>query len=813
MDFSKNKYIQHAIAVFVIAVASLLYFFPESQGKKILSHDQLSSVAAAGEREAYAEKGETILWSSRIFGGMPLFQTAYRVDSNLLFNYYYLSRHIFPKSMWLWFMLILGFYISLSILGYNLPIRLIGALAFGLSTWFLLSIEAGHSSKILVISCIPPLLASIFIAYRGKWLLGGVLTSLFLGFALMGNHPQIIYYTLYFIAIIFIYKLVDSITQKTIPAFAKRTLILLGFGILGAIPSSTKMYITYDYAKETIRGGKSELTKEKKQSTGLDIEYAFQYSYGKAESLNLLIPGFAGSGANLDEDSEMFAELRKRGIPKKQALDYLKGIPVFYGEPPVNTGPSYFGAGIIFLFVLMLFIAKGRFKWALLTIIGITLMFAWGRHFGLNEALFDSIPLFNKFRTPSMWLSMAMIAVVFGAMLGLKALIEGNYDTSKIKKSLYMTGGILGGFVVIVYLFKSSFTDFAGPYDAQLEQNGIDIGTLIQDRISLLNADIFRTLLVLALTFGAIWAIINNKLKSSSSLVYVIFAAIIIGDLWMVDKRYLNEDDFTKAKSFESSIKPTAADQQILADKNGHYRVFNTTVSSFNDNITSYFHKSVGGYSAAKLIRYQDIIERHLSQGSMPVFNMLNTKYFITGQPGQEMAQQNPAALGNVWFVNDVSWAKNADDEVAQLKDFNPASTAIIDERFKDYMNGMNINASSGQIALSKFHPDNMEYTSESTAESFAVFSEIWYKGNEDWKAYIDGKETEFIRVNYLLRGLKIPAGNHKIEFKFYPEAHYTGSKISFASSLLIILMVAGLFVYVVIMKKELPGMKEDELV
>jgi hypothetical protein len=824
MNLFNKKYIQHLVAVFVLIVVAGIYFYPETQGKKILSHDQISAVAAAAERDAYAEKGETILWTSRLFSGMPLFQVAYKAKSNLMYHFYD-YKTFFPKSMWLWLTLILGFYICLSILGYGIEISLIGAVAFGLSTWFMLSIEAGHSTKILTISFIPPLIASILITYKGKWLMGGVLTSLFLSLAIMSNHVQIIYYTLFLIIILFVVKLIEAFKNKSLPIFIKRTAVLIGFGLLGVLPNITMLWTTYDYGKETIRGGKSELTKEVKQSTGLDIDYAMQYSYGKAESLNLLIPGFAGSGGTLDENSETFAELKSKGVPKKQALDYLKGIPLFYGEPPVNTGPSYLGAAILFLFLLMFFIYKGNLRWILLATVIFSLVMAWGRHFLIiNEFLFDHLPLYNKFRTPSMWLSLAMISTVLGAMIALKTIFESEFDKEKIKKSLFLTGGILGGFVVFVYLFKSSFTDFSGPYDDQLAQNGLNLDILIEDRISMLSADIFRTLVIIGLTFGTVWMVVFKKIKNIQ-LAYFIFAVIIIGDLWTVDKRYLNEDDFTRAKTFEKSIIASAADQQILTDKEVNFRVFNATVSSFNDNNTSFFHQSVGGYSAVKLIRYQDLIERQISPQiqhlmsllnsgnppessfkQVPVLNMLNMKYLIHNKDATPIRNSN--VLSSVWFVNNISWAKNADDEMAQLTDFNPAETAVIDKRFKDYLSGFNPNK-NGSIELSSYHPDNMVYTSNSSAPNLAVFSEIWYKGNVDWKAYIDGKETEFIRVNYLLRGLKIPEGKHEIAFKFYPKSHYIGSKISLVSSSLILLMLASLIV-MSLMGKKLPGMKED---
>jgi len=810
MNLFQNKYAQHILAFFILLIVAGVYFYPETQGKKILSHDQISAVSASKEISDYAEKGDKILWTSKIFSGMPAFQVAYSVNENLLL-WVYRSGKLLPKSLWLSLMLMLGFYIALSILGYPLAIRLLGAISFSLSTWFLLSIEAGHSTKMITISFIPPLIASILISYKGKWLLGGVLTSLFLGLAIMANHIQIIYYSIFFIAILFIVKLFHAYKDKKIKPFFKRTIILIGFGLLGVLPNITLLWTTYDYGNSSTRSGKSELTKENvKTGDGLDLDYAMAWSYGKAETINLLIPGVYAPGASLKKGSETYDELAKKGVPKNQIKDYLKGIPMYYGTQNTPSGPSYLGAGLIFLFLLMFFLYQGNFKWVLLGTVIVSIVFSWGDDFLIvNEFFFDHFPLYNKFRTPSMWLSLTMIAVTFGAMMGLKIIHDKNYDVAKLKKALIYSGGTLGGFSLITYLLGGSLFDFNGPYDAQLAQNGFPMDSIIQDRINLVKSDSLRTLAVIALIFGTLWAILSNKLKSLS-LGITIITIIVIGDMWMVGKRFLNSDDFTKAKSFEKSIMASAADQQILNDTAINYRVFNAAVNSFNELTPSYFHQHVGGYSSVKLSRYQDLIERHLSKGNMNVFNMLNTKYFITGKPGQEIAQQNPDANGSVWLVNTINWAKNADEEMAKLSDFNPHTTAIIDSRFKAYIGDLKPSSSpQNSIQLSNFHPDNMEYTSNSTSESFAVFSEIWYKGNEDWKAYIDGKESEFIRVNYLLRGMKIPTGEHTIEFKFYPKSHYIGTKISLTSSILIIIMILGL-IAMVAMGKELPGMKND---
>lgn len=809
MEFLKNHVLKHLLAVLVLITVSAVYFYPELQGKKILAHDEISSIAAAKQAQDYEKKGETILWGSTLFSGMPLFQVAYQVKANLL-RVFLDTYKLFPKSMWLCLMLMLGFYISLSILGYSPELGVIGSIAFSLSTWFLLSIEAGHATKLLAIAFIPPLISSILITYRGKWLLGGVLTSLFLSLAIMANHPQIVYYALFLILALVVVKMAQAIKEKNITVFVKRSIILLAFGILGVLPNTTLLWTTYDYSAETIRGGKSELTKDVKQSTGLDLDYAMQWSYGKAETLNLLIPGLYAGGAKLDESSETYNNLAQKGVPKNQIKDFLKNVPLYYGDQPFTTGPSYMGAALIFLFILMFFISKSNIRWVLLTITIMSIMFAWGKNFlVLNELFFDHFPMYNKFRTPSMWLALTMITVAMGAITSLQLIFKNEIDKDKLKKGLIYTGSILGGLVVFVYLFGSSFISFAGAYDTQLAQSGIDLDILTEDRISIMKADALRTLFILAALFGILWMLNTNKLKNIT-LVKGLLALIIIGDLWLVDRRFVNNDDFVKAKSYEQTIHASAADQQILNDKEQNYRVFNATVSTFNDNKTSYFHNSVGGYSAVKLIRYQDLIENQLSKGNMNVFNMLNTKYFIVGKPGEEAVNQNPQALGSVWFVNQIDWAKDADEEMAKLTDFNPASTAVVDVRYKDYLSGFKSDSVvNGTIALASFHPDKMVYTATADKDNFAVFSEIWYKGNVDWKAYIDGKETEFIRVNYLLRGLKVPAGNHEIVFEFYPKPHYVGSKITLASSALIMLMLASIVV-VLIMKKPLPGMKEE---
>lgn len=803
--------LKHLLAVLILFVVAAVYFYPELNGKKILSHDQVSAYAAGEQYRDYKEKGEQILWTSRVFSGMPLFQIAYRTSTNIL-SVFLSPQKVLPKSMWLWFYLLLGGYFALSIMGYDIKISLLGALAYGLFSWFLLSIEAGHSTKMTTLAFIPPLIASIIIAYKGKWLLGGALSGLFSGVAIFSNHPQIVYYSFYIILIIAIIYFVDALKNKTLPQFFKTSGVLLVFGLFGVLANTASLWSTLEYSKETIRGGKSELTKEGvKQGSGLDLDYAMQWSYGKSETLNLFIPGAFASGSKLDENSATYQSLVEKGVPKNQAINYVKNLPLYYGDQPFTTGPSYMGAAIIFLFLLLFFVSTDKIRWAFLGVFILSILFSLGKNFlVINEFFFNHVPLYNKFRTPSMWLSIGMIAVVFGAIKALHIIVSKKATLAQLKKGLIYSVATLGGIALFTWLFGGGFFTFEGSYDGQIAESGIDVDLLVEDRISILKSDALRSFAIVALVFGLIWMFVNEKLKDQKTFLAVL-AIIIVGDMWMVGKRYLNEDDFTRASSFSKGITATAADNQIMKDKS-YYRVFNTTVSSFNDLSTSYFHNSVGGYSAVKLIRYQDLIENHLSKGNMNVFNMLNTKYFITGQPGQENIQQNPTACGPAWFVNEIKWVKNADEEMAALTDFSPASTAIVDERFKkDELAAFNPNPSSAnKIELTNFHPDNMEYQATTNASNFAVFSEIWYKGNEDWKAYIDGKEVPFVRVNYLLRGLLIPEGTHQIEFKFYPKTHYIGQYITLIFSLLCVLPAIAIGILPKF-GKQLPGLTYND--
>lgn len=803
IDF-KKLILPHFIAFAIFLAAASVYNIYELQGEKLTSHDSNSAVASSKEYREYKEKGEQILWSSKIFSGTPLFQIAYNPKGNLIKNLE-VYRKVMPNTISIILTLMLGFYIGLVLFGIERRVAILGALVFGFSTWFLLSLEASHNTKVMAIAYVAPLLGSIYFAYQRKIWLGAFFVALFTSLAIGANHYQITYYSLFFIFFLAIVLLVDFVKNKNLASFFKRSLIIVVFAIFGVLTNLTVLWTTFSYASESTRGGKSELvnTNQEEKTGGLDLDYAMRWSYGKAESFNLLVPGLFGSGYQLDENSNTGKALAKGGITKRQVRDYLKGVPMYHGTQPFTSGPTYFGIISVFLFLLLFTNEKRMIKWALLATLVSSLFFAWGSNFAsLNTFFFENFPLFNKFRAPSMWLSMGIISVSIGSILSLNNIIQSKRNKEVFDKKIFYLGGALAALIAGIMLFGPSMFDFNGAYDEQLKSGGFPIEEIIKDRKALIFSDGMRVLVLLGISLALIWAFMSNKLKQVNTFLIVI-GLLMVGDMWTVGKRYFNDADYTKAKTLDSLIKPSSADIQILKDK-GYFRVFNTTISSFNDNETSFYHNSVGGYSAAKLFRYQDLIENQLSKGNMNVFNMLNTKYFISGKPGAEVVQQNPQANGPVWLVREINWAKDANEEMSKLTDFDSKNTVIIDERFRAIVGELSSFSNTGTIEMTNFHPDKMDYTSKTSAESFAVFSETWYKGNEDWKAFIDGVETEFVRVNYLQRGLKIPAGDHKIEFVYHPESHYTGVLISRVMSVFILLL--GLFV----LYKEFKSKKQE---
>ena len=790
MNFTKIK--SHALIVLLFALISFAYFSPLLEGKRIDGHDVKTWIGMSKEISDYRENtGEEALWTNSLFSGMPAYQISVKYSANLI---KYVDKVIslgFPRPANLLFLYLLGFYFLLVSLNVDYRIAAIGAIAYAFSSYFFIIIQAGHMTKAHAIAYLPMVVAAVIYTYRGKMLLGGVLTSLAVALQIFTNHYQITYYLILVLLFIGFAQLYKDFNANNLQSFFKRTGILIMAALLAAGTSFTRLKTTLDYGKETTRG-KSELTNNLDNKTkGLDKDYATQWSYGVAESMTLLIPNFHGGSSMSSvlsiDDSQTLDFLRKfRNKKLANALQYRASS--YWGDQPIVSGPTYAGAIVIFLFFLGLFLIKSEYRvWLLLATI-MSLMLAWGKNFmPLTEFFLDYFPGYNKFRAVSMILVIAEFTIPFLAFLGLNKFLTDNDKQSnliKLKNAFYITGGI----TLVFALFPSMFLDFLSDKDLSPISNGVKtpngfLDGLVADRSTLLSSDAWRSFIFITLSFGVLFLYIKEKL--SKNYVILIIGALLITDMWGINKRYLNEDHFARKSKVKTPYKPTQADNFILKDKDPNFRVFNQSVSTFNDASTSYFHKSIGGYHGAKLKRYQELIEFHISKGNMNVLNMLNTKYFIT-QDGR--AQLNPGALGNAWFVENISTVKNADEEIAALGNFDPLKTIIVDERYDDNLININNLNSSSSIKLDSYKPNHLTYTSNNIDEGIAVFSEIYYK--DGWNVYINGIESNHFRANYVLRAMKIPAGNHIIEFKFEPSVFTNGERISLASSISLLLLL-----------------------
>ncbi|MDR2773274.1 MAG: hypothetical protein LBC19_00790 [Tannerella sp.] len=786
--------IPHIIAILFFAVLAIIYFAPELFEDKSLAQGDVKSVAGWGKdlTDYHQQTGEYAFWSNRMFGGMP---ANYTYDPPIfnIFGYLNLTGYIMPGNLNLLFLYLIGFYIFLISLGCKPWLSAAGAVAYALASYNLIIIEAGHLNKCLVMATMAPTIGGIILCYRKKYLWGSIVTLIFTGLNVVWVHQQISYYLLLMIIVLAIIYLIYAIREHTLADYFKSSALLLVVALLAIAPQAGKLITTADYTKETMRGGAvlQNNAQGEKTSSGLDIDYAFQWSYGKGETMTLLIPNFYGASSHYNIGTE--SECYKLLSPTGQAAQFCKHAPTYWGDQPFTSGPVYVGAIVCFLFVLGLMIVKGKEKWWLLGVTIVSFILSWGRHFPLNEFLFHYLPLYNKFRTPSMALVIAEVSMVTLGILAVKTFLEQT-DRQNLRRPLYIAAGITGGLCLFYALFGSSIMSFSSPSDNYFQNYPELLTALIADRQRMLTSDAWRSFFFIVDAAVILWLYLKNSFKIA--YVVIVLGGLILIDLWMVDKRFINYDSFIpKKKAWEFVATP--ADSQILKDKDPNYRVFNLTKSPFNESETSYFHKSIGGYSPAKLRRYQDIIDYHLSQSINPnVLNMLNTRYLIVPTQQGPQVQFNSQALGNAWFVNEIKWLDSPDEEIVAIKDFDPAQTAFIDKewqsRLPDWEALQHEKDSTAFIRLTDYaNPGNLLYESSSTTPRLAVFSEVFYK---TWHAYIDGVEAPLVRVNYILRGLAVPAGEHKIEFKCIDETYYRASKISLISSTAVGIVLFCLF-------------------
>ena len=778
MQFSKVK--PHIIIIILFALISFAYFSPLIEGKSIDGHDIKTWIGMSKEISDFRDSsGTEALWTNSMFSGMPAYQISVKYSSNLV---RYIDKVItlgFPRPANILFLYLLGFYLLLLSLKVDYRIAAVGAIAYAFSSYFFIIIQAGHMTKAHAIAYLPMVVASVIYTYRGKLLLGGVLTALTVALELYSNHLQITYYLIFILIFIGLYQLFHDYNTKNLPSFFKRSAVLILAALLATGTCFTRLKTTMDYGKDSTRG-KSELTNNIENKTkGLDKDYATQWSYGIAETMTLLIPNFHGgaSQGELSTDSETYNALKRSPNAKK----IIKNLPLYWGDQPIVSGPTYAGAIVIFLFLLSLFLLKGRFKYWILTLTILSVFLAWGKNFmPLTELFLDFFPGYNKFRAVSMILIVAEFTLPLLAFLAFNNFIFSDANKLSKIKSLKNAFFVTGGITLLFSLAPNMFFDFVGVNDSVLASNGWPVEALQLDRASMLSSDAWRSFFFVSLAFLSLFLFIKNKVSSNN--IILVFAVLLLLDMWTINKRYLNDSHFIRSSKIKTPYKATQADNYILSDNDPNFRVFNQSVSTFNDASTSYFHKSIGGYHGAKLKRYQELIDSHISKGNMQVLNMLNTKYFIL-QTGK--VNINPNVLGNAWFIKDVKIVENADDEILALNDFDASSIAVIDKRFQSFLGEFSEDSSSN-IKLDEYQPNYLRYSSVSTKNQIAVFSEVYY--DKGWNSYIDGELVSHFRANYILRAMNVPKGNHTIEFRFEPEIFKIGERISLASSILLII-------------------------
>ncbi|MFY0714722.1 YfhO family protein [Seonamhaeicola sp. NFXS20] len=789
MQFSFKKILPHLLVLIGFIVISLAYFSPVLQGKAIFQNDIKQYIGMSKQQKDFrAKTGEETYWTNSAFGGMPTYQLGAKYPHNYI-KKLDLSLRFLPRPADYLFLYLLSFYVLLLVLKVDFKLAAIGALAFGFSTYLIIILGVGHNSKAHAIAYMPLVLSGIILTFQRKYIAGFLLTTIAMGLEIVSNHFQMTYYLLLLVIVLGVVYLIDAFKKKVLPHYFKSVGILVVAVILSVGLNATGVLATQEYVKESTRG-KSELTinadgTPKEVTTGLDRDYITQFSYGIVETFNLFIPRFMGGGnfEHVGKNSETYKKFRS------------EESPTYWGDQPIVEAPAYIGAVIIFLFVLGLFLVKGRLKWWLVAGTIMSLLLSYGKNLSfLTNFFIDYVPLYNKFRAVSSIQVILELCVPVLSILGLVRLLNDFEKKEEKLKALKYSTIITGGLALIFLLFKNSLFTFSGANDGYYIQSyGQEfVNAVKEDRKAIFTADTLRTLVLVLLSAGAIFMFLKEKLKEKWLI--VAFGALIIFDLVGVDKRYVNNDDFVSAIKVNKPFTANAADKEILKDKS-YYRVFDISNEGLqNRTKASYYHNSLNGYNAAELKRYREVFDFYVAKNNLNVLNMLNTKYIIADTENGVVSYLNDEANGNAWFVKRLIGVSSANDEILALDSLNNKTEAVIDLRTvdSDFKDSFKVDSLS-IIDLKEVKSNYLKYESNNSNDGFAVFSEIYY-GN-GWKTFIDGKETTHMRVNYTLRGMEIPKGKHIIEFKFDPDVVKTGSSIALASSVILgILLLAGLF-------------------
>ena len=819
-----KKFLPDVVVIIVFAIISFAYFFvPITQGKILFQHDASAGAGAAQEMTEYQNRtGETTRWTNSIFGGMPTYQMSPSYQSTDGLSQVMNAYHLWlPDNVWFLFAYLLGFYILLRAFDFRQSLAALGSVMWAFSSYFLIIIAAGHLWKVMALAYLPPMIAGVVLAYRGRYLSGFIVTALFTAFEIKANHVQMTYYYLFIILFMVIAYLVKSIREKQLAVFLKATGVLAAAALIGIAINLSSLYHTWQYQKESMRG-KSELVKKdaaNQTSSGLDRDYITQWSYGIDETLTLLVPDAKG-GASVPLGKN--ATAMAKADPQIQSMipQLYDAFPQYFGTQPGTSGPVYVGAFVLFLFILGLFIVKGPMKWALLAATILSVLLAWGHNFmGFTNFFLDYIPMYAKFRTVASILVIAEFTIPLLAALTLKKIVDEPDVLSKQMKFAYISLALTAGVAALIALFP----DMMGPFVSEQERQmigsiqGMDGGTArtilanISDmRAAMVSSDAWRSVIIILIGFALLFAYKLKKLRADYMIAALLVLCLV--GMWQVDKRYLNDEMFVPKSERDMPQQPTATDTEINKDKSLDYRVLNFASNTFNENETSYFHKSIGGYHPAKLRRYQEMVDAYIvpemqkamqaiaaKGGNMqqvdgvklfPVLNMLNTKYFIFPlQGGATIPLKNIYAQGNGWFVDKIDYVADANAEYAEVGKIDVRHEAVADKQFEAVLGQAKANDSTATVKLDKYEPNNLQYTVNSKNGGIVVFSEIYYPG---WKATVDGQSVELGRVNYILRAVNVKPGKHIVVLDFHPTSISTTETIAYISIVILLLAIAG---------------------
>ena len=817
-----KKCLPDAIVIVIFAVISFAYFFvPVSQGKILFRHDSQASVGLGQELTQYEQRtGEVTRWTNSVFSGMPTYQISPSYNSTDGLSAVMSAYHLWlPDYVWFIFAYLLGFYILLRAFNFRQSLAALGSIIWAFSSYFLIIIAAGHLWKVMALAYLPPMIGGVVLAYRGKYLWGFIVTAVFTAFEIKANHVQMTYYYLFIVLFMVIAYLVQAIREKRLQHFFKASGILIAAALIGIAINISNLYHTWEYQKESMRG-KSELTKANsanQTSSGLDRDYITQWSYGIDETLTLLVPDAKG-GASVPLSQNATAMAKANPEVENMLPQLYEAIPQYFGTQPGTSGPVYVGAFVLFLFVLGLFIVKTPIKWALLAATALSILLSWGHNFmGFTNFFLDYVPMYAKFRTVASILVIAEFTIPLLAALALKRIVDEPTVLTKNMKYVYASLALTAGVALAIALMPSMMGPFVSDQERQMlsgiqgmtpDIQNMMLSSIATMRGAMVSADAWRSIVIIIIGVAMLLLFKAQKIKAIYLIVGI--SALCLIDLWQVDKRYLNDDMFVPKSERDTPQQATATDLQILKDKSLSYRVLNFASGAFNENNTSYFHKSIGGYHPAKLRRYQEMIDKYIApemQTAMqaiankggvmsevdgrklfPILNMLNAKYFIVPLQGNATTSiQNPYAQGNGWFVDKLTYVADANAEYAGVGKIDVSHEAVADKKFEPILGQTQTNDSTARVVLTKYEPNNMTYTVSSTKGGVVVFSEVYYPG---WTATIDGQPAELGRVNYILRALNVKAGKHEVVLDFHPTSISTTETIAYAALIVLLLAI-----------------------